>query len=76
MHSAAAQRSVLWQLKLSTLNSTLNSQLTSNSCLGYRLRRSEKGDVYAVDIGGTNLRTLYVRLSDARGEVVSGFLAK
>lgn len=27
--------------------------------------------MYAVDIGGTNFRTLYVRLSEARGQVVS-----
>lgn len=30
---------------------------------------NETGDVYAVDIGGTNFRTLYVRLSEARGQV-------
>ena len=33
--------------------------------------RHETGDFYALDLGGTNFRTLYVKLSDNHGEVVS-----
>ena len=34
-------------------------------------RRYEQGEYYALDIGGTNFRCLYVKLSEQRGVVVS-----
>ena len=33
--------------------------------------RHETGDFWAVDLGGTNFRTLYIRLEDEHGAVVS-----
>lgn len=33
--------------------------------------RHEKGDFWALDLGGTNFRTLYIKLSANHGEVVS-----
>ena len=30
----------------------------------------ERGDYFAVDLGGTNLRVLYAKLSEKKGEVV------
>lgn len=32
--------------------------------------RDETGDFFAIDIGGTNMRMVYVELSDDRGAVV------
>ena len=32
--------------------------------------RFESGDFFAVDMGGTNFRTVYVKLSDKHGEMV------
>lgn len=33
--------------------------------------REEVGDVYAIDIGGTNFRVMYVHLADGKSQVVS-----
>ena len=33
--------------------------------------RDEEGEYFAVDIGGTNYRVIYVKLSDKKSEVVS-----
>ena len=33
--------------------------------------RHESGDAYALDLGGTNFRVLYVQLSDKKSQVVS-----
>lgn len=35
-----------------------------------RLCRDEAGEYYAIDIGGTNFRSIHVRLSGNKGEVV------
>lgn len=32
--------------------------------------RFEAGDFFALDMGGTNFRTVYVKLSDKHGEMV------
>lgn len=32
----------------------------------------EKGACYAIDVGGTNFRVVYYKLSDKRGQIVSG----
>jgi hexokinase len=34
------------------------------------LCRHETGEIFAVDIGGTNFRVIYVKLSDEKGLVV------
>ena len=36
--------------------------------------RDEVGEYYAIDIGGTNFRSIHATLSDKKGEVVSCFL--
>ena len=36
-----------------------------------RLRRDEIGEYYAIDIGGTNFRSIHATLSDKKGELVS-----
>ena len=33
--------------------------------------RFETGDVFALDMGGTNFRTVYVKLSDKHGQMVN-----
>lgn len=38
--------------------------------------RAETGEFYAVDIGGTNFRVIYVKLSDAKGQVVGTFIIR
>ena len=35
------------------------------------LRRDEIGEFYAIDIGGTNFRSIHATLSDKKGELVS-----
>ena len=35
--------------------------------------RFESGDFFALDMGGTNFRTVYVKLSDKHGEMVKLF---
>ena len=35
------------------------------------LHRDEIGEYYAIDIGGTNFRSIHATLSDKKGEVVS-----
>lgn len=37
-------------------------------------RREELGEYFAVDIGGTNYRVIYVKLSPDKGKVVSAQL--
>ena len=39
-----------------------------------RARREELGEYFAVDIGGTNYRMIYVKLSPDKGKVVSAQL--
>ena len=38
--------------------------------LGALYCRFESGDFFALDMGGTNFRTVYVKLSDKHGEMV------